>query len=97
MKKIAFAAVLLAGIVGWAVRDDASSKPSSASAGSPAPGARLSREQVAQKVKDNGPTRDRLQKQYPEAWRDLAKQTRRDIATCVVTEYMPGVLKADCL
>lgn len=97
MKKIAFAAVLLAGIVGWAVRDDASNKPSSASVSAPAPGARPTREQVAQRMKDNEPMRARLQKQYPDAWRELAKQTRRDIATCVVTEFMPGVLKADCL
>lgn len=95
MKKIAFAAVLLAGIIGWAIRDDASSKPS---ASAPAPAsARLSREQVTQKVKDNAPLRERLQKQHPDAWRELAKQARRELASCVVTEFMPGVLKADCL
>ena len=96
MVKIAFVALLLAGIIGWSVRDDASSKSSASSGSAPAPVARPTREQIAQKVRDNAQLRERLQKQYPEAWRGLAQQTRRDPASCVVTEFMPGMLKADC-
>jgi len=96
--KIAVLALLAAGIIGWAVRDDTVSKPATTAGPPPAPGApaRANRDEFAQKVRDNASLRESLQKQHPEAWRGLAQQTRRDLATCVVTEVLPGVLKADC-
>jgi hypothetical protein len=97
MKKIAFFALLMAGIIGWAVRDEA--KAPGSSAGSPQNAAKKApptREQYAQMVSDNARMRSDLKAKYPQVWNDLAMQSRRDIGTCVITEILPGVLKADC-
>ena len=91
MKKIAVVALLLAGIIGWAVRDEAVLKSFA-----PAPAAPSARELFAQKLRDNASQRARLEKQYPKVWKELAEKTHRDLATCVVTEIIPEVLKADC-
>ena len=98
MKKIAVLALLLAGVVGWAVRDEAKLRlfaPAPPAAPS-APSAPSAREQFAQKLRDNASQRARLEKQYPKVWKELAEKTRRDLATCVVTEIIPEVLKAEC-
>jgi hypothetical protein len=96
MKKVALIALLAAGIVGWAVRQEASLRPASEPDERKRP-PRLTRDQIAQKVRENAPLRDKLRAKYPDTWRELAQQTRRDLSTCVVTEMLPGVLKADCL
>ena len=93
MKKIAFFAVLMAGIIGWAIRDEAKAPGSSASTSQPS---RSPRDQYAQMVSNNARMRGDLKAKYPEVWNDLAVQTRRDLGTCVVTEVVPGILKADC-
>ncbi len=93
MVKIACLALLLAGIVGWAVRDEAKNAPGLAATAKPAP---PTRSQYARMVSDNAPQRTKLKAQYPLVWKDLAAQTRRDLGTCVVTEVVPGVLKAEC-
>ena len=93
MKKIAFFALLMAGIVGWAVRDEAKAPGSSAGSPQASP---PTRGQYAQMVSDNAKLRGSLKEKYPQVWNDLAMQTRRDLGTCVITEVMPGVLKADC-
>ena len=51
----------------------------------------------AQQVRDNAPVRTKLRQKYPDVYRDLAGQTRRDLNGCVVTEVVPGVLRATCL
>lgn len=93
MLRIACLALLLAGIVSWAVRDDASTSHAPTQQGQRA---QPTRAQYAQMVTDNASQRRKLKEKYPEVWRDLAAQTRRDIGTCVVTEVVPGMLKADC-
>jgi hypothetical protein len=90
MAKLIALALLLAGIIGWAVRDEAKNAPAPQAAG-----AQL-RPQEAQRVRDNAAERRRLKESYPQVWNDLARQTTRDLATCVVTEPLPGMLKADC-
>jgi hypothetical protein len=95
MKKVAVVALLLAGIIGWAVRDEANLRPAPKAEQSAAP-VRLSREQFAQRLRDNAPLRERLRREYPETWQNLALQARGKLAECIVTEAMPGVLKAEC-
>lgn len=90
MKKTIVFALLLAGILGWAVRDEAYFKPS------PAPTAPNARDLFAQKVRDNASQRARLEKLYPKVWKELAAKTRHDLSGCVVTEIIPEVLKAEC-
>lgn len=94
MAKIACLALLLAGIIGWSIKDDATSKPASVDPRKPA--ALLSPEQFAQRLRDNAPTRERLEKQYPDTWQQLAMQSRGKIQNCIVTELHPGMLRADC-
>ena len=94
MVKVAALALLLAGIIGWAVRDDATSKPAAIDPWKPA--AQLSPEQFAQRLRDNAPMRARLEKQYPDTWQQLAVQSRGKMQNCIVTELQHGMLRADC-
>jgi len=89
---IAFAAVVIA-IAAWMMRGDPRMSEASASK----PGAQSARAEYAQQVRDNAPVRAQLQQKYPDVYRDLASQTRRDLGHCVVTEIMPGLLRATCL
>ncbi len=90
MVKIACLALLLAGIIGWAVRDEANHAPGTAKSGPPLRGP------YAKLVNDNAAQRAKLKAQYPLVWNNLASQTSRDLGTCIVTEVGPGLLKADC-
>ncbi len=55
MTKVAFLALRLAGIIGWAVRDDATSRPTAVDLKKPT--ALLTSEQFKQKLRDNAPLR----------------------------------------
>ncbi len=88
MTKVAFLALRLAGIIGWAVRDDATSRPTAVDLKKPT--ALLTSEQFKQKLRDNAPLRARLEPQYPDTWRQLAVQARGKLNTCVVTELQPA-------
>lgn len=68
-------------------------------AASPAAGAvplRLSPEQQLEAVRKNDPLRAKLAKQYPDSYRELERQAKRDLRNCVVTQVVDNVLKANC-
>ena len=94
MLKFAALALILAAIIGWAAREQASVPAPGVVA--PAPPPRMSREQFAQKVRDNAAMRAQLAAKYPDTWRDLSRQTRADLGGCIVVEAAPGILKATC-
>jgi hypothetical protein len=92
LKQIAVFAVLVIAVAAWTTRDARKPEASAASASavfSP-------RAEFARKVRDNAPLRTRLQEKYPDVYRDLAGQMRRDLSACVVSEVVPGILKATC-
>jgi hypothetical protein len=94
IKQIAIFAAVVIAIAAWTMRD--APRMSEASA-SKAPNSQSARAEYAQQLRDNAPVRVQLQQKYPDVYRDLASQTRRDLASCVVTEFMPGMLRATCL
>ncbi|HEY8067886.1 MAG TPA: hypothetical protein VIF38_03260 [Burkholderiales bacterium] len=91
IKQIAIFAAVVIAIAAWAMRAPprATDAPSTLST-------QALRADYARQVRDNAPLRVQLQKKYPDVYRDLASQTRRDLGGCVVTEMMPGILRANC-
>ena len=57
---------------------------------------RISDEEFAHRLQENVPTRVQLAKQYPDSYQRLRSQVRKDLRECIVTEVVPGVLKAEC-
>ena len=57
---------------------------------------RLTPEQQLEAVRKNDPMRAKLEKQYPESYRELERQARRDLRNCIVTQLVDNVLKANC-
>jgi hypothetical protein len=94
IKQIAVFAVVVIGFAAWTMRDAPRMAEASASKAS---GAQPSiRAEYAQRLHDNEPLRSRLAQKYPDTYRDLASQVHRDLNGCIVTEVVPGVLKATC-
>ena len=57
---------------------------------------RVSDEEFARQLQENVPTRVKLAKQYPDSYQRLGAQVKKDLRSCIVTEVVPGVLKAVC-
>lgn len=73
-----------------------SSKASSAAVPAAAIPARMSKDQYAEALRTNAPLRENLAKRYPDSYRQLEQQAKRDLKGCVVTQLIDGVLKAAC-
>lgn len=96
--------VLLAGAAAWSYRDRLAPPPATQSAGRAVPPGnvkvmstqRLSNDEFQRQLQENVPLRVKLAKQYPDSYDRLAQQTRKNLRDCIVTEVVPGVLKAVC-
>ena len=97
--KIVLILFVAAGIAGWMYRDrlgPVTARTLPGETGVPASIQRLTETEYARQVHDNVSLRVQLSKQYPEAYKVLAQQTKRPLHECIVTEVVPGVLKATC-
>jgi hypothetical protein len=95
IKQIAVFTVVVIAIAAWTMRDAPRMPEASASKSPGAP--QPTGADYARQVRDNAPLRAQLQQKYPDVYRDLAGQTHRDLNGCLVTEIVPGILKATCL
>jgi hypothetical protein len=73
-----------------------SPKASPAAAPAAAIPVRMSKDQYAEALRKNASVRENLAKRYPDSYRQLEQQAKRDLKDCVVTQLIDGVLKAAC-
>jgi len=57
---------------------------------------RLTPEQQLEAVRKNDALRSRLEKKYPDSYRELERQAKRDLRNCIVTQVLDNVLAANC-
>ncbi|MGH8766220.1 MAG: hypothetical protein ACRET8_10940 [Burkholderiales bacterium] len=97
--KIILALAIVAGLAGWFYRDrlsPAAHKQAAAGPGNRPSLQHLSDDEYSRQLQENVALRVKLSKQYPDSYKRLALQVRRNLRECIVTEVVPGVLKAVC-
>ena len=73
-----------------------SSKASSAAVPAAPMPVRMGKDQYAEALRKNAQVRETLAKRFPDSYRQLEQQAKRDLKDCVVTQLIDGVLKAAC-